>query len=175
MLRESEKLVSEEVIRKRTLGAFAIFLLMIIVTLFGWRWLNNQPKDNGVPGPLRAVLNGNENLFSNFIFSPDNISKAYSPSDATPKVRVNGDAGLSDNFNAAAWKLQVVKKPGDTMFITLDEIKTLPKTQVIFDFKCIEGWSQVTRWGGVKFSDFVSKYHLDGTGGHEVCRLKHAR
>ena len=54
----------------------------------------------------------------------------------------------------------MVQKPGDTQFISLDEIEALPKTQIVFDFKCIEGWSQLTHWGVVKFSDFVKKYNL---------------
>src|SRR4029079_7412788 len=32
--------------------------------------------------------------------------------------------------------------------------------EIVFDFKCIEGWSQVTHWGGVKFSDLVASYNL---------------
>jgi DMSO/TMAO reductase YedYZ molybdopterin-dependent catalytic subunit len=36
----------------------------------------------------------------------------------------------------------------------------LPKSEIVFEFKCIEGWSQVSWWGGVKFSDFVRHYGL---------------
>jgi DMSO/TMAO reductase YedYZ molybdopterin-dependent catalytic subunit len=68
---------------------------------------------------------------------------------------------MKTSFDPALWKLNLVKNAGDTLFITLDEIKTLPKTTIVFDFKCIEGWSQVIRWAGVRFSDFASKYHLD--------------
>jgi hypothetical protein len=135
MLTGNEKMVSSKDIRNKTIRSFAVFFLLIIAAVFGWKWLNHQPEDNGVPGPLRAVLNGNENLFSNYIYSNNNISKAYSPADAALRVRVNGDAGLGNDFDAAAWKLQVVRKPGD-------------------------GWSQITHWGGVKFSDFVNKYNL---------------
>ena len=41
------------------------------------------------------------------------------------------------------------------------QIKALPKTNIVFDFKCIEGWSQKTWWSGVKFSDFGNYYHLN--------------
>ena len=68
---------------------------------------------------------------------------------------------MANDFDPSTWKLQVIRKPGDTLFVTLDEIKALPKTEIIFDFKCIEGWSQVTYWGGVKFGDFAAKYNLD--------------
>jgi DMSO/TMAO reductase YedYZ molybdopterin-dependent catalytic subunit len=73
---------------------------------------------------------------------------------------VNGSDGMSAGFDPAAWKLKVARAPGDTLLVTLDEIKALPKTEIVFDFKCIEGWSQVTHWGGVKFSDFANKYNL---------------
>jgi len=68
---------------------------------------------------------------------------------------------MSDGFDPAAWKLQVIRRPGDTLFISLNEIKALPKTDLVFDFKCIEGWSQVTHWAGVKFSDFAAKFNLN--------------
>ena len=54
----------------------------------------------------------------------------------------------------------MAKKPGDTLFITLEDIKALPKTDLVFDFKCIEGWSQITHWAGVKLSDFAARYGL---------------
>ncbi len=160
MLDTNEKIVTSKYITKVTIRSFALFFAFLLLCFFGWKWLINLPQNEGTSAPLRAVINGNENLFSNYIYSSNNISKAYSPNDAAPKVRVNGDAGLGDDFDAAAWKLQVVRKPGDTLLLSLNDIKALPKTEVIFDFKCIEGWSQITHWGGVKFSDFVKKYDL---------------
>jgi DMSO/TMAO reductase YedYZ molybdopterin-dependent catalytic subunit len=89
------------------------------------------------------------------------LAKTFPASAAAPRVRVNGDAGMGANFDTASWKLQLIRKPGDTIYISMAEIKALPKTDVIFDFKCIEGWSQVTHWAGVKFSDFAAKYGLE--------------
>ena len=108
---------------------------------------------------MRKVLNANEKVFG-AVFSNDHLSKTFSKSDVVKKTKVNGGEGMGDDFNAVNWKLKLIRHPGDTLLITLDEIKTLPKTEVIFDFKCIEGWSQVTHWGGVKFSDFVKRFGL---------------
>ncbi|UEG50145.1 molybdopterin-dependent oxidoreductase [Ferruginibacter lapsinanis] len=155
-----EKIISSKEIKKRTIVSFLIFFVLIASAIFGWKWLNKQPEDNGVPQPLRAVLNTNEKIFSNFIFSSNNLTRSYPKSAVGPKTRVNGDAGMGNNFDASKWKLQVVRNPGDTLFLSLAEIKKLPKTEIIFDFKCIEGWSQVTHWGGVKFSDFAKAYGL---------------
>ena len=69
--------------------------------------------------------------------------------------------GVGKDFDTAQWKLQLIRNAGDTQNISLAEIKALPKTEIIFDFKCIEGWSQVTHWGGVRYSDFIKKYGLD--------------
>ena len=154
-----EEIVSTETIRKRTLIAFSFFFLFIIACIVGWKWLHRQPNDEGALKPLRAVLNANEKIFSSII-SDNHLAKTFPVSAAEHKVRVNGDAGMSAGFDPAAWKLKIVRKPGDTLFVTLDEIKALPKTEIIFDFKCIEGWSQVTHWGGVRFSDFVEHYGL---------------
>src|SRR6186997_367305 len=75
---------------------------------------------------------------------------------------------MSAGFDPSTWKLKVAKAPGDTLFITLDEIKALPKTEIVFDFKCIEGWSQVTHWGGVRFSDFARHYRLGTKSGNTI-------
>lgn len=154
-----EKIISEKKLRKKTIISFSVFIVMMALAVIGWKWLNKQPEDNGTPKPIRKVLNYNEILFSNF-FRKNNLTKTYPVSAAVKKVRVNGSEGMSAGFDASAWKLKVARAPGDTLLITLDEIKALPKTEIVFDFKCIEGWSQITHWGGVKFSDFAKKYNL---------------
>lgn len=155
-----EKIVDTQKIRNKTLVSFTFFFLFLALCIGAWKWLHQQPLDNDVPKPLRSVLNTNEKIFMS-LFANNHLAKTFPVQDAVPKVRVNGDAGMGDNFDATHWKLQVVRNTGDTFYVSMDEIKALPKTEIIFDFKCIEGWSQVTHWAGVKFSDFVKKYNLD--------------
>jgi DMSO/TMAO reductase YedYZ molybdopterin-dependent catalytic subunit len=154
----------EQQIRKRTIWAFACFVLLGAAAVAGFRWLKHQPLDHGLQGgvqvPLRKVLDANEKIFDKS-FSNDHLAKAYPKSAAAGVPRVNGDIGMSAGFDPKSWKLQVLRSPADTLFLTLDDLRQLPRTEIVFDFKCIEGWSQVTRWAGVKFSDFVKKYRLD--------------
>ncbi len=154
-----EYTISSAEIRKRTIISFLIFFVLLTCAVFIWKWLQKQPEDNGALKPLRTILNSDDVFFSNFL-SSDHLAKTFQVGAAVHHPRVNGDVGMKSNFDTATWKLHLVRKPGDTLQISLDEIKTLPKTEIIFDFKCIEGWSQVTHWGGVKFSDFVQKYGL---------------
>jgi DMSO/TMAO reductase YedYZ molybdopterin-dependent catalytic subunit len=80
---------------------------------------------------------------------------------AARNVRHNSDIGIDTPIDIAAWSLQVKKQSGEVLKISLDELKALPKTDIIYDFKCVEGWDQISHWGGVKFSDFISHYKLD--------------
>ncbi|HXR84357.1 MAG TPA: molybdopterin-dependent oxidoreductase [Hanamia sp.] len=156
---QKEILISEKNLRTKTIIAFIVFIVAIIAAIFFWKWLHHQPQIADVPKPLREVLSLNEKVFSKTL-SNNHLVKTYPASAAAKNVRFNGDVGLTSNLDSA-WKLKVVRKPGDTLFVSLDEIKALPKTEIVFDFKCIEGWSQISHWGGVKFSDFARKYNLD--------------
>lgn len=155
-----EILISEKKLRAKTVISFVIFIFFIGAVVYSWKWLYRQPTAAGAIKPLRAVLDYNQTFFSNFL-SDDHLAKTFPLSAAVARVRVNGNVGMNNDFDPVSWKLKVVKNAGDTLFITMDEIKALPKTEIIFDFKCIEGWSQVTRWAGVKFSDFAAQYHLN--------------
>ena len=159
MENNKEYTISSAQIRKKTIVSFLIFFILLAGAVFIWKWLQRQPQDNAALKPLRTILNSDEVFFSNFL-SGDHLAKTFPIAAAVHHPRVNGDDGMTGDFNPETWKLHLVRKTGDTLFISLDEIKKLPKTEIIFDFKCIEGWSQVTHWGGVKFSDFVEKYEL---------------
>lgn len=159
-----EKLYTSAQIRKKTILSFALFFLFIFLCIAGWKWLQQQPKVDGALQPLRKGLHVNELLFSS-LFSTGKLSKEYDKKLAVPFARVNGNYGLSVASDTSAYKLQVIRKNGDTLFISMDEIKRLPKTEIVFDFKCIEGWNQISHWGGVRFSDFIKAYHLEEEAG----------
>ena len=156
---DNRRTVQQE-INRRTIIAFSVFIVCIGIGIFLFAWLYNQPQvaDNVQP-TLRKGLVMNEKLFSRF-YSKTREAKVFQKSDAVTKVRVNGDVGMDGELDTATWRLKVVRNPGDTLILTIDDIKALPKTEVVFDFKCVEGWSEVTYWGGVPFSDFLKKYNL---------------
>ena len=151
---------TEQQIRRRTFRAFTIFFLLLGAGWLLFMRLYHEDKDAGVQKTLRKGLEFNESLLTS-IFTQARISKEYTLADAMKKVRVNGNIGLGNDADTVGWKLKVIRAAGDTLFLSMDDIKALPRTEVIFDFKCIEGWSQVTHWAGVRFSDFVKAYHLE--------------
>ena len=44
------------------------------------------------------------------------------------------------------------------LLFSLDEIKSLPRVEMTTEFKCIEGWSLIVNWTGVRFSDFAAQF-----------------
>ena len=147
-------------IRRRTFLSFSIFAALGITAFGSWKWFRSLPKTaDGLATPARAVLNANEKVNSLF-FSDTHLAPSYDVSRAAVKPRVNGKIGVSKPIDIEAWKLEVVRPGSEPLFVTIDEIKALPKTEIVFDFKCVEGWNQIMYYGGVKFSDFIQHYQL---------------
>ena len=159
--------VSDQTAKKYTRRSWLAFLGFFAAGgagFAGWKWLQRQPLDGGIRGgirqPLRDGLTASENVFTRF-FNKARLVKEYPKTEAVPKPRVNGNVGLDpDLFEVADWKLNVTKADGKTLEVSLDELKGLPKTEIVFNFKCIEGWSQVQHWGGVRFAEFAQHYGL---------------
>lgn len=159
----NSKLTVDQLIVKKTVISFFFFFLLAGGAVWSWKWLQRQPLDAGIRGgirqPLRDVLNVNENIFNNWL-SENHLAKEYPVSAAEKNARVNGNVGMGNDFDPAGWQLYVLRNNGDSLRISLDDLKKLPRTEIVFNFKCIEGWSQVTHWGGVKFTDFVNAFGL---------------
>lgn len=165
------KQISNTAYRKRMIISFLVFLLFIISGFFAWQYLLRQPKEQGALKPLRKTLETNEKVLTK-VFDTAKLSKIYTEKDAAKRVRVNGLIGMQKTVDISTWRLQVVRVPGDTLKLSLDDIKALPKKQVIFDFKCIEGWNQVSHWAGVPLKTFMDYYHLNAQEGMQYIGLQ---
>ena len=154
---------TDATVRRKTIISFAVFIVMLCLGWWGWsRLYHTKPTaaDPGIRPQLRKALKANEHIFG-AVFSPHHYAKTFPNGTRTAPLKLNGTMGLSGSADTATWRLKVARKPGDTLYVSLNDLKALPKTDIIFDFKCIEGWSQVTHWGGVKVSDFIHHYGLD--------------
>lgn len=152
-------------IKRRNFISFATLFVAGGAVYEGWKWLYHAPEESGnvtagARKPLRRALNKTELFFRNF-FSSNHLVKTYPKSMAAKNVRVNSDIGMEDNFNPKNWQLNVQKTNGEKLQINIDQIKALPKTELVFSFKCVEGWDQIQHWGGVKFADFIAHFGLE--------------
>ncbi len=179
----------------------------------GFWWLR-QPEQAGLWDSIfTRTFRTNEEL-SKLYYSPANLAPEF-PKERIGQLRVNGGEGMSDGFDPATWRLQVLgvhgqqdypqykddisyetaastagateaekkeldakrakdaaargeltppKDKGPTsekipgLLLTLDDIKALPRTEMITELKCIEGWSTITHWAGARFSDLAANF-----------------
>jgi hypothetical protein len=128
----------------------------------GWSWLRSQPEDNSLEWPLRGMLRNNEKIAEAY-FSDGNLSPTFDRSSVEPNTRVNGDVGLGSAFDAEHWVLNV-RSPdsADARQVTMAEIRALPRVEQITQLNCIEGWTVIVQWAGVRLADFTAKYARQG-------------
>ena len=70
----------------------------------------------------------------------------------------------------SAWRLAVhgyapAGTPARNQEFSIEQIKALPRTEMTTEFKCIEGWSTIVHWAGVRLSDFLARYPLATASG----------
>jgi DMSO/TMAO reductase YedYZ molybdopterin-dependent catalytic subunit len=62
---------------------------------------------------------------------------------------------------AAGWQLSVQHEGrGAGQTIRLRVVQELPGLDLVAELKCVEGWSEVMHFGGVRFRDFVTRFGL---------------
>jgi len=44
------------------------------------------------------------------------------------------------------------------LLLGLQDVTRLPHEELVTQFKCIEGWSEIVHWGGVRMRDFIAAY-----------------
>src|SRR3954451_1576891 len=142
-------------IRRRTFFSFIAFAVAGATSIAGWKWLNHQPPKDGALQPLRNTLETNEAILSS-TFSEHRLVKTYPKSAAVKNVRVNSLIGTRDNVDINTWRLNVKKNDGSILSLSIEDIQKLPKHNIVYDFKCVEGWSQIQHWSGVPMKDFIA-------------------
>ena len=121
-----------------------------------WRWVQNQPTDDGIPQVLRNTLEANEGLWRNL--SQSRTAPEYPVSKATP-IPVTGRIGIRDEIDVDEWRLRVEGPDGDLLDeVDLATMQSLPQDDMVIEHKCIEGWSSIVHWGGVRFREFHERY-----------------
>jgi Oxidoreductase molybdopterin binding domain len=151
-----DALVEREMARKTRRG----FLAGGIAALAGagaWAWLDTRRPDGGVQWPLRIGLRANEQIWRDY-FSQSRLARTFSPGEVEDP-RQNGNVGLDDDPDPQ-WKLTVEGIPDteEPLSLSMADIQKLPKVEMITELKCIEGWSRILKWGGVRFQDFAAKF-----------------
>jgi hypothetical protein len=158
-------------LRRWSRRAFTTWAAAGFAGLAGWGWLRSRSLEGGVLWPLRLTHRFNE-VVGRGLFSQDRLATEF-PRDQAGEPTVNGEIGRPERgATPAPIRVEQVGHLPRT-FSVAEVFADLPRVEMTTEFKCVEGWSRVVNWGGVRFADFVAKL---GTGAdrHEYVSLETA-
>lgn len=151
---------------RRTRRGFLGLAAGAIAAWGGWEWLWSRPQAGQIPAPLRDALHFNEAVSQRLFFSDSHRAPNFPLSQIRTPIRTGSEGEPDQLPELAAWRLHLAPalldprhpSPAPVRTISLEEIQALPRTELIAEFKCIEGWSRVVHWTGVRFRDFARHF-----------------
>jgi DMSO/TMAO reductase YedYZ molybdopterin-dependent catalytic subunit len=138
--------------------SFALGGVAALAGLGAWSWLRTRALEEGIPWPLRRVLQVNECLAEAY-FKDTRLAPGF-PLAQARMPRVNGGLGLGADFDPGRWKLRLEKPGRQPVALSLADVKALPRVQMVTELKCIEGWSDPVSWTGARLVDLAAKLRL---------------
>jgi hypothetical protein len=148
------------------------------------------------PGTWRLQLVGTANAASSPLYAKDVTAWDYQyletdkPSELAPDFKTPPKAAgappagesLADKFNKMAQQVSGKRNQGTAeagasysslnigtpgLLLPIEELHKLPKVELITQFKCIEGWSQIRQWAGYRLRDLMDLYPPEKVNGRE--------
>jgi len=119
---------------------------------------------------LKRILESAEKLTrvtQRALLTPSDLAREYSEADLSAAFKPNGSIDPDDaGYKAHAasgfvnWKLSVGGLVGEPLALSLDELRAMPSRTQITRHDCVEGWSCIGKWKGVKLSALLERVRL---------------
>ncbi|WP_144109800.1 molybdopterin-dependent oxidoreductase [Paraburkholderia sp. BCC1886] len=137
-----------------------------ILTLGGLALLSgcDLTSDRSVNKLLRTVSSFNDGAQA-LLFDPRRLAPTYPDSMITRPFPFNAfyDIDQVPDVDANTYRLELTGLVKGKRIWTLAELSALPMRSQVTRHICIEGWSAIGKWGGVRFSDFLALAGADTT------------
>ena len=120
--------------------------------------------DDSVQRVLSGMSRWNDRVQS-WLFDPDKLAPEFPESAITKPFPFNAyyDRDEIRTVDAATYKLEISGLVRDRKPWTLPELYALPQVSQITRHICVEGWSAIGKWSGVRFSEFLQRIGADLT------------
>ena len=120
--------------------------------------LNNE---DSIEKALMVMSRFNDRV-QGWLFDPNKIAPTYSEDMLTNPFPFNAYYGEDEiRSSPEDFKLKVSGLVHDKKDWTLAELHAIPQISQITRHICVEGWSAIGKWGGVRFSDFLKRIGAD--------------
>lgn len=146
--------MEERDIARKTRRSLIASVLGAGAAVAAWQWIRTRPQEDDLVWPLRRVHEFNGKI-SQAVFRPSSRTRVYPFGSAPTNPRVNGRHGLRSAIDLSAWKLRIAGLAERDVIFTLEQIKQLPRADLTMQLCCIEGWSILVNWSGVRFIDLL--------------------
>lgn len=172
---ESEKRqVSSQSLKAQTRRDFLIYGAGVALAAFGFVWLLPDETRGRIGLKPIVATSRKERLLSKVLtfdddvaealYSPNRIVPTYSLSEAARELRNNYDGQTPGPEYIPDWEMTVVGlASGKIEKFTAEDMGKLTtefggRLDQVTRLVCVEGWSQIAGWGGLRFADFLQKY-----------------
>jgi DMSO/TMAO reductase YedYZ molybdopterin-dependent catalytic subunit len=124
----------------------------------------NLTDDETVQDVLTGMSDWNDRAQA-WLFNPKKLAPEYPESAITKPFPFNAYYGIKDVpfVDGTDYRLELEGLIREKKPWTLPELYALPQTSQITRHICVEGWSAIGKWSGVRFSDFLARIGADTT------------
>jgi DMSO/TMAO reductase YedYZ molybdopterin-dependent catalytic subunit len=100
-----------------------------------------------------------------WLFNPDKLAREYPESAITQPFPFNAfyEKSEAPQVDPQSYRLELSGLIREKRAWNLPELYALPQTSQITRHICVEGWSAIGKWGGVRFSTFLERVGADQT------------
>jgi DMSO/TMAO reductase YedYZ molybdopterin-dependent catalytic subunit len=157
LIKDAAKLLPESSRRLFLRGAASLGALAV---LSGCDIVDGQTSENA----LRVISRFNDRVQA-FLFNPNTLAPEYPESMVTRPFPFNAYYSVDEapDIDGDRWQLEIGGLVENKKPWTLPELYKLPEVSQITRHVCVEGWSAIGSWQGVKFSDFLKLIGADTT------------
>jgi len=119
-------------------------------------------EDEDVQDVLTGMSQWNDRAQA-WLFNPKKLAPEYPESAITTPFPFNAYYGVGDVplVDGEHYRLELEGLIREKKPWTLPELYALPQTSQVTRHICVEGWSAIGKWGGVRFSDFLARIGAD--------------
>ena len=155
LIKDAAKLLPEPSRRFFMRGAASLGALAM---LSGCEIIDGDTSEN----VLRAISEFNDGAQA-LLFDPNTLAPEYPESMITRPFPFNAYYGVDDapDVDGDKWQLEIGGRVDNKKPWTLAELNKLPQVSQITRHVCVEGWSAIGSWQGVRLSDFLKLIGAD--------------
>ncbi len=119
-------------------------------------------RPEAVQSALLSLRDMND-VVQSWLFDPRKLAPTYPASEVLkpPKFNAFYDVMKVRPVDIATWRLELSGLIADRASWTLPQLAALPQSGMIIKHVCVEGWSYIGEWSGVRLSTFLRRVGAD--------------